>query len=127
VGTRAPPDLRQLGHTTRHRLHRGGDRQLNRAIHIIALSRARTDPVTRAYLERKHAEGKTNSEPSAAQTPPRRTRVWVAGSGRISWIVASAMTGSPALSAAVADTTPPSLSGRALAELEVSSRNPGLT
>ena len=30
------------GNTTRHRLHRGGDRQLNRAIHIIALSRART-------------------------------------------------------------------------------------
>ena len=47
------------GNTTRHRLHRGGDRQLNRAIHIIALSRARTDPTTRTYLERKHAEGKT--------------------------------------------------------------------
>ena len=36
------------GNTTRHRLHRGGDRQLNRALHIIALSRARTDPTTRA-------------------------------------------------------------------------------
>ena len=44
----------------RHRLDRGEDRQLNRAIHIIALSRARTDPETRAYLARKHAEGKTN-------------------------------------------------------------------
>ena len=32
------------GNTKRHRLHRGGDRQLNHAIHIIALSRARTDP-----------------------------------------------------------------------------------
>jgi transposase len=38
------------GNTQRHRLHRGGDRQLNRAIHIIALSRARTDRETRAYL-----------------------------------------------------------------------------
>jgi transposase len=38
------------GNTQRHRLHRGGNRQLNRAIHIIALSRARTDPATRAYL-----------------------------------------------------------------------------
>jgi transposase len=50
------------GNTTRHRLHRGGDRQLNRAIHIIALCRARTDPATRAYLDRKAAEGKTKRE-----------------------------------------------------------------
>jgi transposase len=50
------------GKTVRHRLHRGGDRQLNRAIHIIALSRARTDPQTRAYLDRKHAQGKTRLE-----------------------------------------------------------------
>ncbi len=50
------------GKTQRHRLHRGGDRQLNRAIHIIALSRAKTDPETRAYLARKHAEGKTKLE-----------------------------------------------------------------
>jgi transposase len=50
------------GNTQRHRLHRGGDRQLNHALHIIALSRARTDPATRAYLSRRHAEGKTNKE-----------------------------------------------------------------
>ncbi len=50
------------GNTQRHRLHRGGNRQLNRALHIIALSRARTDPETRIYLDRKHAEGKTKLE-----------------------------------------------------------------
>ena len=50
------------GNTTRHRLHRGGDRQLNRALHVIALSRARTDPPTRAYLQRKQAQGKTKLE-----------------------------------------------------------------
>jgi transposase len=50
------------GNTKRHRLHRGGDRQLNRAIHIIAFSRARTDPTTQAYLARKHAEGKSKTE-----------------------------------------------------------------
>jgi transposase len=50
------------GKTVRHRLHRGGDRQLNRALHIIALSRARTDPETRLYLDRKHAEDKTRLE-----------------------------------------------------------------
>jgi transposase len=50
------------GKTSRHRLHRGGDRQLNRAIHIIALGRAKLDPATRAYLERKQTEGKTKLE-----------------------------------------------------------------
>jgi transposase len=50
------------GRTDRHRLHRGGDRQLNRALHIIAITRARIDPETRAYLERKRAEGKTRPE-----------------------------------------------------------------
>jgi transposase len=50
------------GKTQRHRLHRGGDRQLNRAIHIIAISRAKTDPETKAYLDRKQAEGKTKLE-----------------------------------------------------------------
>ena len=48
--------------TTRHRLNRYGDRQLNRALHTIALTRARTDPDTRAYLARRTAEGKTSRE-----------------------------------------------------------------
>jgi transposase len=50
------------GRRDRHRLHRGGDRQLNRALHVIAITRARVDPQTRAYLERKRAEGKTSRE-----------------------------------------------------------------
>jgi transposase len=50
------------GRKDRHRLHRGGDRQLNRALHVIAITRARIDPQTRAYLERKRGEGKTNRE-----------------------------------------------------------------
>jgi transposase len=50
------------GNTNRYRLHRGGDRQLNRALHVIALSRARTDPATRTYLDRKTSEGKTKRE-----------------------------------------------------------------
>jgi len=47
------------GQRDRHRLDRGGDRQLNHALHIIAITRARHDPATRAYLARKEAEGKT--------------------------------------------------------------------
>ena len=57
------PIVASSGKTQRLRLHRGGDRQLNRALHIIALLRAKTDLGTRAYLERKHAEGKTKLEP----------------------------------------------------------------
>jgi transposase len=47
------------GQRQQHRLDRGGDRQLNSALHIIAITRARHDPATRAYLARKQAEGKT--------------------------------------------------------------------
>jgi transposase len=50
------------GLTTRHRLNRSGDRQLNRALHTIALTRARIDPDTIAYLARRTAEGKTTRE-----------------------------------------------------------------
>ena len=50
------------GNTVRYRLHRGGDRQLNRAIHIIALGRMAWDPVTRAYIQRRVSDGKTKHE-----------------------------------------------------------------
>ena len=64
------------GNTQRHRLHRGGNRQLNRAIHIIALSRARTDPATRAYLDRKHAEGKSKREAIRCLKRHVARRIW---------------------------------------------------
>ena len=47
------------GQRTQHRLNRGGDRQLNHALHIIALARAQHDPATKEYLARKQAEGHT--------------------------------------------------------------------
>jgi transposase len=50
------------GQTVRHRLDRGGDRQLNYALHVIALTRIRLDPASRAYVERRKAEGKTSRE-----------------------------------------------------------------
>lgn len=50
------------GQTTRYRLNRSGDRQLNRALHNIAICRLRYDPATRAYAERRRAEGKTDRE-----------------------------------------------------------------
>lgn len=50
------------GQTTRYRLNRCGDRQLNRALHIIAIHRMRHDPATRAYAERRRTDGKTDRE-----------------------------------------------------------------
>jgi transposase len=50
------------GRITRHRLNRGGDRALNRALHTIALTRMRSCPRTRAYVERRRAEQKTDRE-----------------------------------------------------------------
>jgi transposase len=43
---------------------RGGDRQLNYALQIIAMTRARYDPATKAYIARREAEGKTKKEPA---------------------------------------------------------------
>lgn len=50
------------GQTVRHRLNRGGDRALNRAIHTIAVTRMRSCSRTRAYVERRTAEGKSSRE-----------------------------------------------------------------
>ena len=50
------------GLTTRHRLSRGGDRQLNRALHTVILHRRQHDPATRDYIARRVAEGKTNRD-----------------------------------------------------------------
>jgi hypothetical protein len=46
----------------------GGNRQINRALHVIAITRGRRDPATRAYLQRKEAEGKSRIEASDASS-----------------------------------------------------------
>ena len=50
------------GKHRRHRLDRGGNRQLNCALHRIAVTQARVHPPARAYLERKQSEGKSRRE-----------------------------------------------------------------
>jgi transposase len=55
----ASPIPASSGQTTRHRLNRGGDRNLNAALHTIALTRLRGDPRTRAYAARRTTQGKT--------------------------------------------------------------------
>ncbi len=48
------------GGSTEHRLNRGGDRQLNRALHSIAKTRMEREPTTQAYVERRTREGLSN-------------------------------------------------------------------
>jgi len=58
----AAPIPASSGKTVRHRLNHSGNRQLNRALHVIAISRMRYDPTTRAYTQRRRAERKTDRE-----------------------------------------------------------------
>lgn len=53
----ASPLQASSGNTTRHRLNRGGDRQLNMALDIIAKHRMIGDEKTKAYVERRTADG----------------------------------------------------------------------
>jgi transposase len=57
----APPEA-SSGQVTRFRLNRGGDRALNRALHMAVLSRLAHDPTTQAYQARRIAEGKSKAE-----------------------------------------------------------------
>jgi transposase len=50
------------GKVQRHRLDRGGNRQLNAALYRIAITQSRYHPGAKAYLERKQAEGKSRRE-----------------------------------------------------------------
>ena len=50
------------GQTIRHRLSRGGDRQLNRALHTVILHRRQHDTATRDYIARRVAEGKSSRD-----------------------------------------------------------------
>jgi transposase len=58
----AAPIPASSGQIVRYRLNRGGDRQLNRALHTIAICRLRHDPTTQAYATRRTAEGKSPRE-----------------------------------------------------------------
>ena len=58
----AAPIPASSGQTIRHRLDRNGDRQLNRALHQIVLTRRRTHRPTIDYIERRVREGKSRRE-----------------------------------------------------------------
>jgi transposase len=58
----AAPLEASSGKHRRHRLDRGGNRQLNCALHRIAVTQGRVHRPARAYLERKQNEGKSRRE-----------------------------------------------------------------
>jgi transposase len=64
------------GRTNRHRLDRGGNRQINAAIHRIALTRSRMHPETIAFIDRKTSEGKTKREAIRALKRYLARRIW---------------------------------------------------
>src|SRR6266545_3166176 len=57
----APLDV-SSGRQQRHRLNRAGNRQLNRALHTIAIVQKRTYASAKAYIARRQADGKSNKE-----------------------------------------------------------------
>ncbi len=50
------------GKVVRHRLNPGGNRDANRALHVVVLNRMRRDPRTQEYVARRTAEGKSKKE-----------------------------------------------------------------
>jgi transposase len=58
----AAPIEASSGQTTRMRLNRGGDRQANKALYTIVLTRLRYDEATKAYLQRRTQQGRTKKE-----------------------------------------------------------------
>lgn len=64
------------GRSDRHRLDRGGNRQLNCALHRLAVNKGRWDPESRDYLARKQAEGKTRMEALRCLKRHLARRIW---------------------------------------------------
>ena len=64
------------GNSRRHRLDRGGNRQLNATIHRIAVTRLRCHPETKDYIARKRAEGKSTKDAIRCLKRHLTRRIW---------------------------------------------------
>jgi transposase len=74
----AAPIPASSGQTVRYRLDRSGDRKLNRALHMILITRKRSHPATIAYIQRRIQEGKARhdakpTDASSATSPAAST------------------------------------------------------
>jgi transposase len=64
------------GRTNRHRLNRGGNRQANRALHIIIVTQQRSGGLAADYITRRQQEGKTTKEAIRAAKRHLARRLW---------------------------------------------------
>jgi len=64
------------GNTQRQRLDRGGNRQINAALHRVIVTRARCHPPTREYIARRRSEGKSTREAIRCLKRYLARRVW---------------------------------------------------
>lgn len=71
----APLDA-SSGRQQRHRLNRGGNRQVNRAIHTIIITQLQTGGEAAVYVNRRIAEGKTRKEAIRAAKRHLTRRIW---------------------------------------------------
>jgi transposase len=76
LGGVAPIEATSGQNQTRHRLCRRGDRQLNRALYLVAITRKRIHPATRDYIARRTSEGKTDREAIRCIKRYIARRVW---------------------------------------------------
>lgn len=76
LGGTAPIEVTSGQNQDRHRLCRSGDRQLNRALYLVAITRQRYCPITQEYTNRRIAEGKTQRETTRCLKRFIARRVW---------------------------------------------------
>ena len=76
LGGTAPIETTSGQNQTRHRLCRGGDRHLNRALYLVAVTRQRSCPETRDYMQRRTTDGKTKREATRCLKRFIARRVW---------------------------------------------------
>jgi transposase len=76
LGGTAPIEVTSGQNQDRHRLNRGGDRQLNRALYFVAVTRQRCCPITQDYMARRTSEGKTEREATRCLKRFIARRVW---------------------------------------------------
>jgi len=72
----APIEVTSGQNQDRHRLCRGGDRQLNWALHLVTVTRQRCCPNTQEYMARRTSEGKTQRETTRCLKRYVARRIW---------------------------------------------------
>ncbi len=76
LGGTAPIEVTSGQNQDRHRLCRGGDRQLNRALYFVAVTRQRCCPITQDYMARRTSQGKTEREATRCLKRFIARRIW---------------------------------------------------